>query len=107
MYGHVIDAYKFVKRRSGTRVERRERPHESFQQTLSSLSDLVALAAATDRDIRSIDTVVMDRPDLPTGDHACEAGREECRSPGGANGSRECAPSDERNCARTVMTGSA
>jgi hypothetical protein len=24
-----------------------------------------------------------------------------------ANGSRECAPGDERNCARTVMTGSA
>jgi GntR family transcriptional regulator len=78
MYGHVIDAYKFVKRRSGTRVERRERPQESFQQTLGSLSDLVALAAATDRDIRSIDTVVTDRRDLPTGDRACEAGREEC-----------------------------
>jgi GntR family transcriptional regulator len=46
---------------SGTRVETRERPQESFQQTLGSLSDLVALAAATDRDIRSIDTVVMDR----------------------------------------------
>jgi hypothetical protein len=28
-------------------------------------------------------------------------------SPDGANGSRECAPGDERNCARTVMTGSA
>jgi hypothetical protein len=26
--------------------------------------------------------------------------------PDEANGSRECAPSDERNCARTVMTGS-
>ena len=46
---------------SGTRVETRERPQESFQQTLGSLSDLVALAAATDRDIRSIETVVMDR----------------------------------------------
>jgi DNA-binding GntR family transcriptional regulator len=46
---------------SGTRVETRERPQESFQQTLGSLSDLVALAAATDRDIRNIDTVVMDR----------------------------------------------
>src|SRR3954463_9498242 len=61
MYGHVIDAYKFVKRRSGTRIERREHPQESFQQTLGSLSDLVELAAATDRDIRGIDTVVMDR----------------------------------------------
>ncbi len=29
------------------------------------------------------------------------------RSPDGANGSRECAPDDERNCARAVMTGSA
>jgi GntR family transcriptional regulator len=46
---------------SGTRVETRERPQESFQQTLDSLSDLVELAAATDRDIRGIDTVVMDR----------------------------------------------
>ena len=46
---------------SGTRVETREPPQESFQQTLGSLSDLVALAAATDRDIRGIDTVVMDR----------------------------------------------
>ncbi|WP_161854750.1 GntR family transcriptional regulator [Bradyrhizobium sp. CCBAU 051011] len=46
---------------SGTRVETRERPQESFQQTLGSLSDLVELAAATDRDIRRIETVVMDR----------------------------------------------
>ena len=46
---------------SGTRVETRERPQESFQQTLGSLGDLVALAAATDRDIKRIDTVVMDR----------------------------------------------
>ena len=46
---------------SGTRVETREHPQESFQQTLGSLSDLVELAAATDRDIRGIDTVVMDR----------------------------------------------
>jgi len=46
---------------SGTRVETREHPQESFQQTRGSLSDLVELAAATDRDIRGIDTVVMDR----------------------------------------------
>jgi hypothetical protein len=29
------------------------------------------------------------------------------RSLDGANGSRECVPDDERNCARAVMTGSA
>jgi hypothetical protein len=29
------------------------------------------------------------------------------RRMGKATGSRECAPGDERNCARTVMTGSA
>jgi DNA-binding GntR family transcriptional regulator len=46
---------------SGTRVESREPPQESFQQTLGSLSDLVALAAATRRDIRHIKPVVMDR----------------------------------------------
>jgi GntR family transcriptional regulator len=46
---------------SGTRVEAREPPREGFQQTLGSLSDLVALAAATRRDIRGIETVVMDR----------------------------------------------
>jgi DNA-binding GntR family transcriptional regulator len=46
---------------SGTRVETREAPQQSFQQTLGSLGDLVALAAATERDIRSIETVVMDR----------------------------------------------
>jgi len=46
---------------SGTRVETREPPQQSFQQTLGSLGDLVALAAATERDIRSIETVVMDR----------------------------------------------
>lgn len=48
---------------SGTRVEAREPPQQSFQQTLGSLGDLVALAAATERDIRSIDSVVMDRKD--------------------------------------------
>ncbi len=46
---------------SGTRVEAREPPRDGFQQTLGSLGDLVALAAATRRDIRAIDTVVMDR----------------------------------------------
>jgi DNA-binding GntR family transcriptional regulator len=46
---------------AGTRVENREAPQQSFQQTLGSLGDLVALAAATERDIRSIETVVMDR----------------------------------------------
>jgi GntR family transcriptional regulator len=46
---------------SGTRVETREPPQEGFQQTLGSLSDLVTLAALTRRDIRSIETVVMDR----------------------------------------------
>ena len=46
---------------SGTRVESREAPQQSFQQTLGSLGDLVALAAATERDIRSIETIVMDR----------------------------------------------
>lgn len=46
---------------SGTRVEAREPPQHSFQETLASLGDLVELAAVTRRDIRQVDTVVMDR----------------------------------------------
>ena len=46
---------------SGTRVERRKQPAAGFVQTLASLDDLVALATATTRDIRAIETVVMDR----------------------------------------------
>lgn len=46
---------------SGTRVAARDPIRDGFQQTLGSLSDLVALAAATRRDIQGIETVVMDR----------------------------------------------
>lgn len=46
---------------SGTRVEARVPRDESFQQTLGSLADLVALAAATRRDVRAVEPVVMDR----------------------------------------------
>jgi GntR family transcriptional regulator len=46
---------------SGTRVEPRSQPAEGFQQTLASLGDLTALAAATTRDVIGVETVVVDR----------------------------------------------
>ena len=45
----------------GTRVEQRTAPEAGYSQALASLDDLVQLAKATRRDIRSIGTVVMDR----------------------------------------------
>jgi GntR family transcriptional regulator len=46
---------------SGTKVEPRGQPAEGFQQTLASLGDLTALAAATTRDVVEVATVVIDR----------------------------------------------
>ncbi len=46
---------------AGTRVEARRQPSGSFQWTLASLGDLTHLAAMTTRDVRSIETVVLDR----------------------------------------------
>lgn len=46
---------------AGTRVEARQQPSGSFQWTLASLGDLTRLAAMTTRDVRGIETVIMDR----------------------------------------------
>jgi GntR family transcriptional regulator len=48
---------------SGTRVAARQQPEQGYQQTLASVADLVALAAATTRIVQSVETVVMDRAD--------------------------------------------
>ena len=45
----------------GTRVEERTARPSGFQQSLASVDDVVQFAEATVRDIRSIETVVMDR----------------------------------------------
>ncbi|MGL5361758.1 MAG: GntR family transcriptional regulator, partial [Bosea sp. (in: a-proteobacteria)] len=46
---------------AGTRVEERRAPTTGFQQTLGSLADLTALAAATVREVVRIDALVMDK----------------------------------------------
>jgi GntR family transcriptional regulator len=49
------------KQGAGTRVEERNAPSCGFQQTLASLGDLTALAAATVRDVVGIEALVIDR----------------------------------------------